>query len=55
LIGLIVWHNVQHKAGFRDAIVDNSLLNIAFDPLAVVGRGQRGRGNARQQKCSNPG
>ncbi|MNW02976.1 hypothetical protein D3C71_1988420 [compost metagenome] len=46
LVGLIVWHNVQAKTGFRHAVIDNALLNVTFDALARVGGGQNSRGNA---------
>jgi hypothetical protein len=43
LVGLIVRHDVQRKAGFRHAVVDNLLLNVAFNALAGIRRSQNGR------------
>jgi hypothetical protein len=38
LIGLVVRDNGQAEARFRDAVVDDFLLNIAFYPLAGIRR-----------------
>lgn len=30
LVSLIVWHNIQRKAGLGHAVIDDFLLNVAF-------------------------
>jgi hypothetical protein len=55
LIALIVRHDVERKAGIRNAIVDNSLLNITLNPFAGIGGCQRSRRNACQHQSSDPG
>ena len=42
LVSLIVWHNIQRKAGLGNAVIDDFLLNIAFYALAGI-RGSQSR------------